>query len=516
MKAFPVEILTIIFEFVYLAASDASDDTPDRRAFPGSVYRPHGAGGGKYAGGPQRSITPAREVVNLDFPLHTFAGVCRQWRDIIHTLPEFLSRIAIFVDDPPTPLASIQEQIKATRGFPLDILVTRRDFDEESDPEIEHDYFKIMTDEKARVKEVVKLLPTLIPTSRSIVFDLQYSTSLPYISRDFHGPAKLLRVLKLACVQEGLDDTEHLPFLGVVSRKTSGDEFEVPLLSVLVLDGNTLVDALLLDSWKRQMKIMSMDTLSTSHLNLLKYENFTFTIHDLVHGLANFGSLRNLTLFDIKMESGCGDDDGGSSFLVDNLIMEDMDELCAEEFNVASDSGSTWCFAHFINTPITHASIPLVHHLRLQNIPNMGFEFNRSLTRFFGNRLDFLNCPELDDDHLEHIANSCLQVRRIYIENCPGITVQGLQVMITARGDLVDDSDDLIFEKLTIGYRDETESLLGCNSEADEKIQQGYDNNYQRKVACPIHRLHVTGHPAKLTRTERKWFERNVETFTWT
>ena len=42
MKAFPVEILTIIFEFVYLAASDASDDTPDRRAFPGSVYRPHG------------------------------------------------------------------------------------------------------------------------------------------------------------------------------------------------------------------------------------------------------------------------------------------------------------------------------------------------------------------------------------------------------------------------------------------------------------------------------------------
>ena len=155
MKAFPVEILTTIFQFIHLAASDASDDTPDRRAFPGSVYRPHGAGGGKYAGGRQRSITPAREVVNLDFPLHTVAGVCRQWRDIIHTLPEFLSRIAIFVDDPPTPLASIKEQIKATRGLPLDVLVTRRDFDGESDPEDEHDYFVIMTHEKAQVQEVV-------------------------------------------------------------------------------------------------------------------------------------------------------------------------------------------------------------------------------------------------------------------------------------------------------------------------------------------------------------------------
>ena len=314
-----------------------------------------------------------------------------------------------------------------------------------------------------------------------------------------------------------MDDTEHLPFLDVVSRKTPGDEFEVPLLSVLVLDGNTLVDALLLDSWIRKMKSMSMDTLSTSHLNLLEYENFTFTIHDLVHGPSNFGSLRTLMLSDIKIESGCGDDDGGSSFLVDNLIMENMDGLCAEEFNVGSYSESTWCFFHLINTPITHASIPLVHHLRLQNIPNMGFEFGRSLTRFFGNRLDFLNCSELDDDHLEHIANSCLQVRRIYIENCPRITVRGLQVMIAARDDLVDDSDDLIFEKSTIEYRDDTESLLGCSPEADEKIQQGYIvGNYQRKVACPIHRLHVMGHPAKLTRTERKWFERNVETFSWT
>jgi len=89
--------------------------------------------------------------------------------------------------------------------------------------------------------------------------------------------------------------------------------------------------------------------------------------------------------------------------------------------------------------------------------------------------------------------------------------------MIAARDDLVDDSDDLIFEKSTIGYRDDTESLLGCSPEADEKIQQGYIvGNYQRKVACPIHRLHVMGHPAKLTRTERKWFERNVETFSWT
>lgn len=287
---------------------------------------------------------------------------------------------------------------------------------------------------------------------------------------------------------------------------------------MLVLDGYTVVDVLFSDSWIRQMQSMSIDSLSISHLNLLEWENFPFTIHDLVHGLANFGALRSLVLFDIKMESGCGDDDRGSSFRVDNLTMQNMDEACAEEFSVASYSDSTWCYFHVINTPITYASIPLVHHLRLENIPNICHpEFNRSLTRFFGNRLDIDKCPELDDDHLQHIANSCLQLRRVYIKDCPGITVRGLRMMISVRDDLVDESKDRIFEKLTIGHRDDTESLLGCTTEADEQIKLGHaGNKYGRQDACPIHRLHVMGHPAKLSTAERRWFERNLESFSWT
>lgn len=72
--------------------------------------------------------------------------------------------------------------------------------------------------------------------------------------------------------------------------------------------------------------------------------------------------------------------------------------------------------------------------------------------------------------------------------------------------------DDLIFEKSTI----DTESLLGCSMQADELIEQGYTvGNCQRQVPCPIYSLHVAGHPIKSTRTERKWFERNVESFSW-
>jgi len=46
--------------------------------------------------------------------------------------------------------------------------------------------------------------------------------------------------------------------------------------------------------------------------------------------------------------------------------------------------------------------------------------------------------------------------------------VRTLQAIIAIPDDPVDDSDDRIFEKSTIGYHNDTESLLGYSTEADE------------------------------------------------
>ena len=56
------------------------------------------------------------EAVAFSFPLHTVSSVCRLWRDIAHSLPEFWSRLVIFLDENFTPLSKVQSRLNC-RGM---------------------------------------------------------------------------------------------------------------------------------------------------------------------------------------------------------------------------------------------------------------------------------------------------------------------------------------------------------------------------------------------------------------
>lgn len=242
IKDFPVEVLMTIFKFVHVFSMVVLEDTPERKAFPGTVYRdpknrpqidaPHCCLGE----GTQRQFTQPR-VAAFSFPLHAVSSACRQWRDVTHNLPEYWSRLVIFIDEKFTPLSEVQKQIELSAHVPLDIFVVNRDLDSDDEDDDEN-WREKAEKENSRAEAVMKLLAPLIPRCRCCVFDVTYSSSLPYISQYFRGHAADLRVLKLHC---RIDDRSRPP---PVPEILAEENFTFPLLTTIALEGSTFMDAL--------------------------------------------------------------------------------------------------------------------------------------------------------------------------------------------------------------------------------------------------------------------------------
>ena len=99
------------------------------------------------------------------------------------------------------------------------------------------------------------------------------------------------------------------------------------------------------------------------------------------------------------------------------------------------------------------------------------YDFQHAMTRFFGNRLDFLDCAKgLSERNSFHY---CEPLRRLCIKGCSNITMEGLKNMITERSRLVDEDED---EEADEKGDDESdvESILECDAEDDEFMESGY------------------------------------------
>ena len=500
------------------------EDTSERKASPGSVYRDPKKR--PKTDVPHEVIQTV--VVAFSFPLHTVSSVCRLWRDVARNLPEYWSRLVIFIDENFTPLSEVQKQIELSGHVPLDIFVAHRDFDTDDDDDDE-DLQEEAERENSRVEAVMKLLAPLIPRCRCFVFDVKYSSSLPYISQDFRGHAPDLRVLKLQCMID--DGRSRLPLAPEIPAE---EEFTFPLLTTLALDGCTFMDACSVPSWKNQLNALVIDTLSISNFTASDVdrdededseeddEDEPFDLYALVSNLSHIGFIRNLILDNVNTTWRTGDFDEGcyeiqlnNLTIIGNQAIEYMQELHLVIF------GSTLCYYHLADTPLSWESIPLVHHLRLQRTPNMeDSDFRRAMTRFFGNRLDLLDCEGLSDEHLLDIAGHCEPLRRLYIKGCPNITVEGLRDMITERNRLVseDDDDDDDDDEEDNDDDTDSESVLECDDDAEELIDSGFSAREQPPRGFsfqPIHRLVVVGHPERLTKPNRQWFKDRVRSFHW-
>ncbi|KAF8880923.1 hypothetical protein CPB84DRAFT_261105 [Gymnopilus junonius] len=189
--------------------------------------------------------------------------------------------------------------------------------------------------------------------------------------------------------------------------------------------------------------------------------------------------------------------------------------MMEEFFNVTF--GSSLCSLYLIDTPITYESLPVVHHLRLERVPDLGYDFNRALCRFFGHRLDIIDCEWLTDAHLEHIANHCEPLHRLYITDCPKITVAGLKSLFPFASNLF-----LIRTKRRTAKKIRT-VIMGVTRCPSLNVMMRQTTcswpallvlkGHPESFYSPIHRLQITGHPKKLSKSDRQWFQKRVKVF---
>ncbi|KAJ3509940.1 hypothetical protein NLJ89_g4953 [Agrocybe chaxingu] len=519
VESVPNEVLARILGGLYPHTMVVEKQTPQKKASPGGVYRDEPCVQDmndqviSFGWQPERESPERSEVVSFTYHLHVASAVCQQWRDVILHLPEYWSRVIVFVDRDVKP-ADIKERIDRARDLPLDILVTRSPYGgahyDNNDNEAE------IKQEKTRAKKIMKLLRPLIPRCRSFVFDVEYSSSLPFISQSFRGTAPRLRVLKLQCRVDTKDAV--LPRVPKIKRK---DEFIFPRLSTVVLDGATFMDACNIPSFMRQLKDMYLDTLSISRLTAPnpddededdEYDPAGFDIYNLADHLANIGYTRHLTLAYIDVAYDPGTEEGGEhQWRVDNLTIKGQDEPWVEELNCIT-FGSSLCYYHLINSSIYYESMMMAHHLRLEGIIDFG-NFGRTMERHFGNRLDIVKCNRFMDYHLDAIANGCRFLRRLYLVDCPNITIGGLKLMLADREALASKNDER--PKGCHDTSDDVESIVEVDEEDDTQMTLSYASRLGRKTFTPIHRLHVKGHQLKLTTAEHQWFSDRLEFFSW-
>ncbi|CAA7266337.1 unnamed protein product [Cyclocybe aegerita] len=505
IEELPVEILSHIFRLTH--QTTLLEDTARRLASPGAVYRRIG----KNDRGPQ---SPG--VADLSFPLYTIAAVCRQWRDIVSSLPEFATRVVLPIDrtDPTAKLDKIMEGLERANSLPLDILVFPKDTGARRKNDVDI--------EGTHTIQIMECLAPIVPQCRSFVFKVKYSSSLPLISQQFRGRAPHLRVLKLVCEE---DTDEDLPCV-LPDDIPKDEEFVFPLLTTIHLDGYTFMDACNLPSWKAQLAKMSIDTLTLSNFTA-PMQDEEFDLAEFSSALADIGHIRHLTLSDYRVGFTEGDSNEGYNPLnVDSLTVENLEDIQFMTEFLTGVYAAKFCFYHLVNTNLSWESIPPVHHLRLERIPELDYGFNHAFQRFFGSRLDVVDCEHFSDSHLDTIANFCEPLRRLYLIDCPGITAKGLKAMITSRNKLVsktaslgsdDDEEDGDGEEEE-GIDSDAETIVRCTVSDDEGLENLFEGPEKppRGVAFrPIHRIHVQGHPKKLSKADRDWFMKIIRSFRW-
>ena len=266
----------------------------------------------------------------------------------------------------------------------------------------------------------MKLRVLLIPRCRCFVFN---GSSLPYLSQDFRGHAPHLRVLKLECM---IDDGSSRP--PPAPEIAAEGEFTFPVLSALTLGGSTFMDACNVPSWRRQLEALVIDTLSISNLtgpgadgneDEDNDEDEPFGLYTFAKNLSDIGFVRH-RIFDNVNTTWQRDylEEGVYSMKLNNFtVVGKQDIEYVEELHLIT-FGPTLCYHHLADAALTWES--------MRRTPDMEkYDFQHAMTRFFGNRLDFLDCAKgLSERNSFHY---CEPLRRLCIKGCSNITMEGLK-----------------------------------------------------------------------------------------
>ncbi|KAF8063209.1 hypothetical protein FPV67DRAFT_232906 [Lyophyllum atratum] len=361
------------------------------------------------------------------FP-YAAAAVCRRWRDILESIPAFWTRVVAFVDLDPTPLSRIRKQIRLSRGEELEIFVLRRP--NTISPVVEFN-------EHERCRAIIDLIMSQLHRCRSISFRVMKTSSLPSISRDFHGPATALTKLVLrACIDDGRPSGD----CGSASLPSSDFQpFHCPNLSEIDIDGRNFAYAYMdLPSWRSHLSPETVFdrnelslTLSTFHPVLPK--DHAFTLDDFLDVMEMLSTPHTLSLD--TMEFGC-------------LNLLPLDAFPTIYPYSSSLSGVTSSFmkaftsrAHFDNVVLldvdqcglTGVEVPDVRNVTLQNI-GAKEDISAFLSSWEGSFLEIVGCRGFDDRVLRTVGLDLDWRLSLHIEDCWGFSVDGLTEMVRVSG----------------------------------------------------------------------------------
>jgi hypothetical protein len=351
------------------------------------------------------------------FP-YALSSVCKAWFDVMLLVPEFWTRLVIFVDNQPTAIAELRSQLSASRDLPFRAHIFNR-----------QDAICQDTAERARVKAVVNELSPHLHRCERLTFDVMNNSSLPSIRHTFSGSFPLLTELSMRCRIH--DEPEELDSQGEEGR----DPFLFPNLTSISLTGSAFVDANKNpDRMGRNVRLLSLSHLSS-------FENPNLTLTGLVHILNKFDEISSLELKHVDLPYNPNEEvPRGSQLRVHfcRILLEgfkratfgafsklvggaDYDSQTIRACEIAGDINDT----EYLTFEDIHSTEDL-----LSVIPTLSNHF-----------LTFSSCSGLNDACLELLSKpdprtglrNAQTLTRLNISGCPRISVGALKELVESR-----------------------------------------------------------------------------------
>ncbi|EDR07828.1 uncharacterized protein LACBIDRAFT_327562 [Laccaria bicolor S238N-H82] len=358
------------------------------------------------------------------FP-YALASVCKQWYDLMLLVPEFLTRLVIFVDSQPTSTTDLRAQLSASRDRVFEAHITNRQ------DGIGEDLM-----ERARVQAVVEVLSPHFHRCDRLTFNVMHNSSIPSIRRNFSGVCPLLTELLIECKIHDSKPKE-------VGKNEVKAPPLFPNLDRIALTGSAFADAYEHPSWLSGIETKRLALCKISHLSSIDVPDLTF--FNFLSVLGRFkGSMISLELNHVDLPT----------FPLVEDLPDDWDyQLDFSSLHLEGLKKETFQeFGHFTNTSrylesqtiraceLTDHGIGHSYYLDVQDIKNT--EELLSVVPTLSSRcVSFVSCGGLNDAVLERLSMrdpytgewGLENLQDLNILNSPEISVQGLKRLVKSR-----------------------------------------------------------------------------------
>ncbi|KAG6828235.1 hypothetical protein H0H92_008733 [Tricholoma furcatifolium] len=377
----------------------------------------------------------AQEIFELEdfnpktlFP-YAIAAVCRRWSDVAYVKSAFWTRIFAIIDHP-LAMMHVQRQLTLSRGREIEFLLMR-------DPSVYHRAnLELNMLEGERFAPFVRIVMANLSRCHSIAIKLVYTSSLPSLSMDFHGPAPVLTsvILRANIDNPTLDTSTPWPLQQnippwLASRKLM--PFYSPNLRHIDINGRNFVDACFnvptwLASWNEQQSVFLRLSNFEPH-QMCPIDNIFTSIH-LIESLRRIPHLDCLELFEVDFRPG--ETEVSEIYELTNLQTLVWTSLSGPLFATLCTSLAFpgLLVAEISSCAITAALPPSGAHVSL--------EYNdadsATLQDFFydweGAQLSVIECPGFDDAVLASLGRiaDCSKDWGLCFHGCGNFTPEGL------------------------------------------------------------------------------------------